>query len=679
MFGGTDNKKTNKAAILANITLVMFALILPPFTAAAKDAGDFPKIANYYLQPNIDQADIADLAKYDLLVLDVDVQNIDPKTISTIKSLNPQVKTFAYIPSQSVNVADLSSWATFRNSAFTYVENHNGWLRDTSNNNINFSNTWPTIRFVDMGNGWTDFISDKAKNDVMSTGAWNGIFYDMVFANLSWLNNGNIDLNKDGSNDQIKTVNQHWQNKSNELIAKTKNKTNAPVIANVDIPEIYEQKLDGIMMENFPAKWMGQNNWSRLEKTYQARADKKFDIINTNTNNQDNEQDYQKMRFGLTSTLMGNGYYSFDSGDENHAQTWWFDEYDAKLGESKNKAINLTMPNSVNTQAGLWRRDFAGGAAFVNSTNQTKSYSFPDEEFTKIKGSQDTKTNDGSRVNYVRLKPNDGIILLKKTVSLENAIFNNGAFARVFNEKGEKVTNGFFTYKNGFKGDVSILSVNIDTDAQLETLVDGDGSVNIFDNGKHITSFRPYGKSYTKHISFAVADINGDGKQEIITAPGQGGGPQIKMFSITGKELSGGFFAYDKNFHGGVSLAVADISGDNVPEIITGAGVGAGPQVKIFSPQGKLLTPPNFVYDKTYRSGINVATGDTNGDGKIEIIVSPILGGGPQVKVFNKDFKLLNQFFAFDKNQRSRLNLSTSDTDKNNTDEILVGTVNFIQ
>ena len=83
----------------------------------------------------------------------------------------------------------------------------------------------------------------------------------------------------------------------------------------------------------------------------------------------------------------------------------------------------------------------------------------------------------------------------------------------------------------------------------------------------------------------ATCDINGDGLDEIITGAGPGGGPHVRVFSLAGgvvTELAGqGFYAYDPAFPGGVNVACGDVTGDGVPEIITGAGPGGGPHVRV--------------------------------------------------------------------------------------------------
>jgi len=55
---------------------------------------DFPRLANYYLQPLILKGYYDNLAKYDLLILDVDVQTIDTNIFFQIEKDNPNIKFF---------------------------------------------------------------------------------------------------------------------------------------------------------------------------------------------------------------------------------------------------------------------------------------------------------------------------------------------------------------------------------------------------------------------------------------------------------------------------------------------------------------------------------------------------------------------------------------------------------
>ncbi|NQV00799.1 MAG: hypothetical protein HQ537_01605 [Parcubacteria group bacterium] len=534
----------------------------------------YPKIANYYLQPLVPKNHYSGLAEYDLLILDVDVQTIDPNIFSYIKEKNPEVKFFAYIPSQSVNTQDLSSWARFRNMVFKKVNSNDWWLKDSQGNSVSFSNTWPIIKFVDPGQGWNDYLSDLASEDVMSRNVWDGIFYDMVFANLSWLNNGDIDINQDGQKDDIDEINNYWQLYMTDLMNQTKAKIgSSPLVANVDIVDKYQDELNGLMMENFPADWLGENGWSILINQYLNNLPlnnklPQIYIINSNTDNAGKMESYRKMRFGLASTLLGDGYFSFDSGDQAHNQIWLYDEYEAYLGKAISSVSNLLDKPNQEIKPGLWRRDFENGLVLVNSTNQEQMYVFNQEEFSKINGEQDRRINNGIKVNWISLEPKDGIVLLKTIEQVENNAFLNGSFVRVFNKEGDKVKNGFFAFKNDFPGQSQLLITDIDEKGDSVVLVNKEGKIFIYQNGKEINNFTPY-KTFKGEISLAVGNVNNDGQKEIITGAGPGGGPHVKVFSLEAQMLNE-FMAYDENFRGGVMVMADDIDEDNKDEILTG-------------------------------------------------------------------------------------------------------------
>ena len=73
------------------------------------------------------------------------------------------------------------------------------------------------------------------------------------------------------------------------------------------------------------------------------------------------------------------------------------------------------------------------------------------------------------------------------------------------------------------------------------------------------------------------------------------------------------FYAYDPAFPGGVHVAAADLTGDGVAEIITGAGPGGGPHVRAFSLAGGVVTEVAsfFAYDPAFPGGVHVAAAAT--------------------------------------------------------------------
>jgi hypothetical protein len=123
-------------------------------------------------------------------------------------------------------------------------------------------------------------------------------------------------------------------------------------------------------------------------------------------------------------------------------------------------------------------------------------------------------------------------------------------------------------------------------------------SVNVYDQtGTLLTTFQPYGTAFTGGVNVAIGDVTGDGVPDVVTGAGPSGGPHVEVFDGAGL-LAGitrpliSFFPYDINFTGGVYVAAGDINseagegaplGDERAEIVTGPGNGGGPDVRAFS------------------------------------------------------------------------------------------------
>lgn len=180
----------------------------------------------------------------------------------------------------------------------------------------------------------------------------------------------------------------------------------------------------------------------------------------------------------------------------------------------------------------------------------------------------------------------------------------------------------------------------------------------------------PFGE-FQGGSSLALGNINTTDQLELVIGAGPGGGPQVQVFTLAGKNITN-FFAYDEGFRGGIDVAAGDVDGDGQDEIITGAGPGGGPQVRIFNSQGKVLRS-FFAYDENFRGGINIAAADLNGDGKVEIITGPRAGGGPQVKVFSPRGKLRDQFMAYDPNFHGGIDVTAQAATTNRLGHIITG------
>jgi len=154
-----------------------------------------------------------------------------------------------------------------------------------------------------------------------------------------------------------------------------------------------------------------------------------------------------------------------------------------------------------------------------------------------------------------------------------------------------------------------------------------------------------------------------------VVAEGSGFEPVVRRYDDHG-EMHAEFLAYDTDFTGGVRLAVGDVNGDGVEEIVTGAGPGGGPQVRIFSLNGELIGQ-FFAFDEGGRTGIQVMAGDLTGDGVDEIVVVAEEGGTGQIRIFNQYGHLKGSFFPFDRTDAG-LFVSIGDLDEDAESELVV-------
>jgi len=232
----------------------------------------------------------------------------------------------------------------------------------------------------------------------------------------------------------------------------------------------------------------------------------------------------------------------------------------------------------------------------------------------------------------------------------------------IFNNKG-KLLKKFLAYAKTFRGGVNLAVAKLDNNDQAEIVVApasrGAGQVRIFnENGKLQKQFSVAQNNLIGGLNIAIGDLEGNGENEIIVAAGSGQEPQVKIFNRAGK-LIGAFLAYEKNFRGGVKVAVANVNGrkdHNKAEIILAPGKGREPQVKIFDNYGKLKAQ-FLAYNKNWQGGVNLAVGDLNNDGMSEIALGANAGATPHVRIFNSSGALLESFYAWEQGFNGGVNL----------------------
>jgi streptogramin lyase len=169
-----------------------------------------------------------------------------------------------------------------------------------------------------------------------------------------------------------------------------------------------------------------------------------------------------------------------------------------------------------------------------------------------------------------------------------------------------------------------------------------------------LASFYAYSPYFNGGVRLASGDVNGDGTPDLIAAPGPGGSPDVRVFD--GAHLNQAnyhtdiireFVAYSPYFTGGVYLAAGDVNGDGKADIITGAGAGGGPQVSVFSGVNLSLLESFMAYSPYFNGGVRVGYA-LDADGHGDILTAAGTGGGPHVEVLDGlTLAAMDSFYAY--------------------------------
>jgi len=164
----------------------------------------------------------------------------------------------------------------------------------------------------------------------------------------------------------------------------------------------------------------------------------------------------------------------------------------------------------------------------------------------------------------------------------------------------------------------------------------------------------------TGSVNVAAGDVDGDNTAELITVPGPGtsDNPEVRVWKI---DTSGGMGNWSVNDAGirvtafsgeyGANVTTGDLDGDGIDEIIVSSGPDPGGGlnlIKAFHGDGTEFGLE--IIDSTIGYGLNIAAGDLDYDGIAEIVAG--IGPSPYnystVKIYKADGTLYNIFDAFE-------------------------------
>lgn len=193
-------------------------------------------------------------------------------------------------------------------------------------------------------------------------------------------------------------------------------------------------------------------------------------------------------------------------------------------------------------------------------------------------------------------------------------------------------------------------------------------------DGKILKEFLAYDKNFRGGVNVALANLNDNEQAEIITIPASHSAAQVRIFDNNGK-IQKQFLAADKKIVGSWSVAAGNVEGKGDNRIVVAFGSGQEPQVRIFDKEGKLISV-FLAYEKNFRGGVKVAVANVDGRknrDQAEIITVPGKGRETQVKIFNNFGQLQKKFSAYNKNWQEGASIAVGDLNNDGINEIALG------
>lgn len=336
--------------------------------------------------------------------------------LQAIRALNPKIRLAQYTVLNEAS--DVTTGSASADVAIKLNET-DWWLRNVAGNKLQWTNSYSNwdINFTEyskpdaQGLRYTQWRAQRDFNQFFSVlpefDAW---YCDNVMEAprtppANWMLDGVDRPSAEVAAAYRRAHVEHWR-------AIRGLKSSVHLIGNADndlSSAEFKDQLDGAFLEAMIGRSYSREEWAGWTEAY-----KRYRTAETNTrakhgvifNTHGEKDNYERMRYGLATTLLGNGMYCYTDSALNYSSVPWFDEYDAPLG------LSVTLPPTAAVN-GVFMREYENGLVLVNPSKVSSVLVQLNGNFRFIAGSQDPVVNTGATVSSLTVPPRAGRILLR--------------------------------------------------------------------------------------------------------------------------------------------------------------------------------------------------------------------------------------------------------------------------